>query len=376
MITFRFRTLAAMALCSLVFACERRADPGTASKKESTSSRGLPGQPEKGVKSPAGLAAMPQPPAVFGKLRIPKDNALTPTRIELGHRLFFDARLSVDGSHSCYSCHRNEDGTGGHEPRAIGPGNVQLPRHAPVIWNAAFLPRLYWDGRAESLEAQARGAWAGGNLGVGEENLDAKAREIAAIPAYAKAFDEAYPGEGVSPDTIVRAIASYERTLFCADTAWDSFQAGNAGALDPKQKAGWELFIGKARCNNCHTPPFFSDAYTAEQGMYHNTGVGMAGKSKDEIDPGRSKVSGNPSEFGAFKTPTLRNVAKSAPYFHDGSAATLEEAVRFMAKGGYANDNLDPNMVDRELSDDEIDDLLAFLGALTCQGSLEEPELP
>jgi cytochrome c peroxidase len=317
-----------------------------------------------------------EPPKSLGKISVPDDNPVTPAKAKLGAQLFFDKRLSADGSRSCYSCHQNEDGTGGHEPTAIGAKDEKLTRHAPVIWNVSYLPRLYWDGRAESLEDQAKGAWGGGNMGVGKDNLDAKAKEIADIEGYRKQFDEVFPADGVTANTIVQAIATYERTLFCGDTKFDKFQAGDQSALDEEQKKGWALFTGKAACNNCHTPPFFSDAYTTEQGTYHNTGMGIEGKKEVEVDVGRMRITENPSEWAAFKTPTLRNITKTAPYFHVGAMATLEEAVRFMAGGGYKNKNRDPKLEDKKLSDDEIKSLIAFLGALECTGKLEEPKLP
>lgn len=323
--------------------------------------------------SAAALAALPQPPASLGPLKTPKDNPTTAAKVQLGQRLFFDKSLSVDGTRSCYSCHQNEDGTGGHEPTAIGAKNVPLSRHAPVMWNVAYLPRLYWDGRADSLEAQAKGAWAGANMGVGEENLAAKAAEIGAKPEYGAAFDAAFPGFGATAETVVQALAAYERTLFCGDTALDRHVAGDASALTAEQKAGLELFIGKAACHSCHTPPFFSDAYVMEDGAYHNVGIGIEGKEPSAVDVGRQKISQNPSDWAAFKTPSLRNVTRSAPYLHDGSIASLEEVVRFMAGGGYKNPGLDPKMVDKQLSDDEIQKLVAFLGALECTGSLSPP---
>jgi cytochrome c peroxidase len=317
-----------------------------------------------------------EPPKSLGKPRVPKDNEFSPEKAELGRMLFFDKRLSADGSRSCYSCHLNEDGTGGHLPTAIGAGDKPLPRHSPVLWNIAYLPRLYWDGRAESLEAMAKGAWAGPNLGVVAEAQEAKAKELGAIPGYQDAFARAFPGEGATPENIVKAIATYERTLYCGATAFDRFDAGEASALNDEQKAGWKLFTGKAACNQCHVPPFFSDAFAAEQGVYHNVGIGIEGKRKEDVDPGRSAISKNPSEWAAFKTPSLRNVSKTPPYFHDGSIAKFEDAVRFMAGGGFPNENRDPRLTDRKLGDAEIAQLVAFLGSLECDGVLEEPKLP
>lgn len=318
---------------------------------------------------------LPTPPASLGKPKIPANNPLTSAKVLLGNKLFFDKRLSVDGTRACYSCHLNEDGTGGHDPIAIGAKETKLTRHAPTMWNVGYLPKLYWDGRSDNLEAQATGAWSGGNMGMPKEGLAKKADELGALPEYAPLFEAAFPGDGATPTTIAQALASYERTLFCGDTAYDKFDGGDTSALSDVQQKGKALFTGKAGCSECHTPPFFSDAFMAEQGAFHNTGIAFRDKKPEEVDPGRKKVTNADSDLGSFKTPSLRNVAKSAPYFHDGSAKTLEEAVRFMAKGGFKNKGLDPKLVDKKLSDDEIKQLVAFLESLNCNGKLEEPKL-
>jgi cytochrome c peroxidase len=144
--------------------------------------------------------------------------------------------------------------------------------------------------------------------------------------------------------------------------------------MTAQQKAGWELFIGKAACHSCHTPPLLSDAYVNADGAFHNTGVGIQGKDPNAVDEGRSKISKSGLEWAAFKTPSLRDVARSAPYFHDGSVAKLEDAVRYMVRGGFMNQALDPKLVDKKLSEPEISDLLAFLGALDCPGKLTPPD--
>lgn len=313
--------------------------------------------------------------SVLGPVPIPEDRPQTQAKIELGHRLFFDERLSVDGSRSCYSCHQNEQGTGGETPLAVGAGGKPLPRHSPVLWNVAYLPALYWDGRASSLEAQARGAWAGGNMGVGEENLAAKAAEIGKIPGYAARFAEAFPEEGATPETIVQALSAYERTLVCKDTAYDRYAAGDKEALTAEQKEGLVLFMGKGGCGTCHAPPHFTTAVAGE-GVFFNTGVGVAGVKPEEVDVGRKKVTERDEDFAAFKPPTLRNVTKTAPYFHDGSAKTLQEAVRFMASGGHDNEHKSPLLADRQLTDTEIERIITFLSALDCPQKLERPELP
>ena len=319
---------------------------------------------------------LPPAPAEFPALKIPADNPQTPEKVTLGQQLFFDARLSVDGSRACYTCHHNEHGNGGETPTAVGAQDKPLTRHSPVIWNTAYFEAFYWDGRAGSLEAQAKGAWGGGNMGVGADNLAAKAAEIAKIRGYKKQFKKVFPEEGGTPDTIAKAISAYERTLLCNDTAYDRYAKGDDAALSDEQKAGWAVFMGKGQCAVCHAPPLFSSAMGVPGGLYYNVGIGTDGKPEAEVDVGREAVTGNDADWAAFKVPSLRNVAKSAPYFHDGSVATLREAVKIMASGGIDNKNKTALLADRGLTGAEMNALVAFLGALDCAGTLEEPELP
>jgi cytochrome c peroxidase len=307
------------------------------------------------------------------KLELP-DDPKRDAKIALGHALFFDKRLSVDGTMACYSCHLNEDGNGGHDPKAVGPGGKQLPRHSPVIWNVAWYKNaFYWDGRSPTLEAQGKAAWAGGNMGVGEDKLQAKTDEIAKIAGYKKMFADAFGGEKPSPDHVASALAEYERTLLCSDTKYDKFAAGDKTALDEAQQRGLDVFMGKGMCSACHTPPFFSAAMNVDGGVYFNVGIGTQGKPEAEVDPGRMKVSNNANDWAAFKPPSLRNIAKSAPYLHDGSAAMLDDVLKIMTTGGIPNKNLTPVMGDRKLTAEELADLKAFLGALDC-GTLEPPK--
>lgn len=325
---------------------------------------------------PAEKVELPPAPADFPQMKIPEDNPQTPEKIALGHQLFFDARMSVDGSRSCYSCHQNEHGNGGETPLAVGANEKQLTRHSPVIWNTAYFEAFYWGGRAGSLEAQAKGAWGGGNMGVGKENLGAKTAELSKIKGYKTQFKTVFPEEGMTPDTVAKAISAYERTLICNDTAYDRYAKGDDTALSDQQKQGWGLFMGKGQCAVCHAPPLFSSAMGVPGGLYYNVGIGTAGKAEDEVDIGRAKVSEQDAEWGAFKVPSLRNVSKSAPYFHDGSVQTLAGAVKVMATGGIDNKNKTPLLADRGLSNDELVALTAFLGALDCEGKLEQPNLP
>ncbi len=369
----------------LLAACQKKEPPKAEESPEMKAEREAATQAGRAAASAAAAARLAESqatpkadamnlPADLGKMKIPEDNPQSPEKIELGHQLFFEKRLSADSSRSCYSCHMNEDGNGGHDPLAIGAKNKQLTRHSPVIWNVGFLPRLYWDGRSATLEEQGTAAWAGGNMGVGKENLEKKAKQIGMIPGYKKQFAKVFPEKGATPETIVQAISAYERELVCDDTSYDRFAKGNKDVLTAEQKHGLELFMGKASCVACHSPPFFSSAYLVKDGAYFNVGVGFDGKKEEDVDVGRKKVSNNDTDFGAFKVPTLRNVTKSAPYFHDGSKKTLEEAVRFMAGGGYDNPHKSPLAADRKLSDGEVKDIIAFLGALDCQKELAVPK--
>jgi len=366
------RWLLIMAFTGASLACQKKSEEASKPKELSAAEK---------ASAQAASEAVPKADEMnlvydLGKVKAPEDNPQTDEKIELGRQLFFDKRLSVDGSRSCYSCHQNEDGNGGHDPIAIGAQDKKLTRHSPVIWNVGYLPRLYWDGRSATLEEQGTAALAGGNMGVGKENLGKKAEEIAKIKGYKAQFEQVFPGKGATPETIVQALSAYERTLVCSDTTYDRYAKGDHAQLNANQKRGLELFMGKGACVACHTPPFFSTAYIVKDGAYFNVGVGFEGKKEEEADVGRKKVTNTDTDFAAFKVPTLRNVSKSAPYFHDGSKATLEEAVRFMAKGGFKNAHLSPLMTDKKLADDEIKAIVEFLGALDCQVALAEPKLP
>jgi cytochrome c peroxidase len=308
----------------------------------------------------------------LGDQPLSKENPQSDEKIALGHQLFFDKRLSVDGSVSCYSCHQNEDGNGGKTPLAIGAKDKKLTRHSPVMWNVGYLPALYWDGRSSSLEAQAKGAWGGGNMGVGADNLDKKAAEMAKLPEYKDAFEKAFPGQAVTGDLVAQALSTYERTLICGDTAYDKYAKGDKSALSDLQKDGLEVFTGKGMCTACHSPPFFSSAYFGS-GTFFNVGVGTKGVEEKDVDVGRMAVSKGEKDWAAFKPPSLRNITKSAPYFHDGSVSDLKEAVKFMASGGHDNKNKSPLMSDKKLTDEEIDQIIAFLGALDCNQDLPPP---
>jgi cytochrome c peroxidase len=291
---------------------------------------------------------------------VPDENPMSAAKVELGHELFMDKRLSVDGSRSCYSCHQNQHGNSDGRTTALGAANKPLPRNTPTIWNVGYQPVLYWDGRAASLEEQAIGALKAGNMGLGNA-LETKAAEIGALPEYKEAFEKIFglkAGDTVTSEHVSMALSAYERTLLCGDTAYDRQELGEA------QKRGQALFMGPAGCVGCHNGTSFSD------GLFHLTGIGIDAKDPNE-DLGRGKVTGSSVDNYKFRTPTLRNISKTAPYFHDGSVKTLEEAVRLMASGGQPGVKVDNLLLNRRLADAQIGDLVAFLEALECPGELE-----
>jgi cytochrome c peroxidase len=235
---------------------------------------------------------------------------------------------------------------------------------------------FYWDGRSKTLEEQATAAWAGGNLGVGKDNLDKKAAAIGAVAGYGPLFKAAFGDPAASVDRIATALSEYERSLVCADTAYDRFAKGDKAALSEAQQRGLDVFLGQGQCSACHTPPQFSISMQVDGGVYFNAGIGTAGKAEADVDVGRMSVTNNPSDWAAFKVPSLRNVAKSPPYFHDGSVKTLAEAVTYMANGAQANKNLSALLAPKNLDAAQIADVVAFLEGLNCTGTLEEPKLP
>jgi len=308
---------------------------------------------------------LPLPPQLttYEAMPIPADNQLTPEKVALGRQLFFDERLSGDGSRSCYSCHVCEKGLTDGLAKAVGAFNKQLPRSSPTLWNIGYHKEFYWDGRSPSLEKQAMAAWTGANMGAKADEIVAK---LNAMQGYRAQFQKVF-GSGATADNVVKAVASFERTIISGDTAWDRYRAGDKSALSQSAGRGSNIFQA-IKCNNCHDGVLLTDQ------QYHNVGIGMDQK---EPDVGRFKVTNKPEDTGAFKTPTLRDIAKSAPYFHDGSAKTLEEAVDIMLAGGKDNEHLDrKNLQKHSIPPDQREDLLNFLRALTVDCKLSKPPLP
>ena len=309
------------------------------------------------------ILPLPQQLTTYQAMSIPADNPLTPEKVALGRQLFFDERLSGDGTRSCYSCHLCEKGLTDGLPKAVGAFNKQLPRSSPTLWNIGYHKEFYWDGRSPSLEKQAMAAWTGANMGAKADEIAAK---LNGIEGYHSQFRNVF-GSDATPDNIVKAIAAFERTIISGDTAWDRYRAGDTSAMSEVAVRGWNVFQA-IKCTNCHDGVLLTDQ------QYHNVGIGMDQK---EPDVGRSKVTNKPEETGAFKTPTLRDITKSAPYFHDGSAKTLEEALDTMLGGGKPNEHLDKkNLEKHDVLPDQREALVEFLKALTVDCKLTKPKLP
>ncbi|HEU5236669.1 MAG TPA: cytochrome c peroxidase [Pyrinomonadaceae bacterium] len=309
---------------------------------------------------------LPKQLTTYAPMEIPADNSETPEKVALGRQLFFDERLSGDGTRSCYSCHVCEKGLTDGLAKAVGAFNKQLPRSSPTLWNIGYQKEFYWDGRSGSLEKQALAAWTGANMGAKADEIVAKLNKL---EGYRSQFQKVF-GSNATPDHVAKAIASFERTIITGDTAWDHWRetGGDESRMSPEVKRGWAVFQ-TAKCNNCHDGVLFTDF------QYHNVGIGMDQK---EPDVGRFKVSNNPKDTGAFKTPTLRDIAKSAPYFHDGSVATLEAAVDLMLAGGKPNQYLDKtNLQKHDLTPEQKADLIAFLKSLSVSDcKVTKPPLP
>ena len=289
------------------------------------------------------------------------DNPYTPEAALLGRTLFFDARLSGSGSLACASCHNPsfgwEDGLAfGH-----GEGLRDLGRHTPSILNAAWGRLFFWDGRAASLEAQATGPL--GNPREMNQDLTKLAGKLRAIPGYAPLFERAYPGQGITLGTVVKALTVFERTVASAPAPFDAWLDGDAAAIPDAAKRGFILFTGAGRCAVCHTGPAFTD------GEFHDIGL-------PDADRGRILIAaGDAAAEHAFKTPTLRNVARRAPYMHDGSMHDLPAVMVHYVTAGVARPSR--AITPAQASPAEIDDLLAFLESLSEPArSFPTPTLP
>ena len=292
----------------------------------------------------------------------PTDNPTTPDKVSLGAKLWIDTRLSDSGKTACTSCHLREKGwTDGLVLSRRDNGDMNT-RHTPTMYNVGYLTSYYWDGRAATLEAQVLAAW---RVQLSADPAKATA-VIAAVPGYVAEFQKVF-GAPPSQDNIPKALAAYLRANISGTSPWDRFEMGQSRAVSMDAQAGYKLFTGKARCAVCHAPPLYTD------GGFHNIGL-EAGKAKPDL--GRGGQTKKPEDNSAFKTPTLRSVAISGPYFHDGSRPTLVDAVAYMASGGGQDPGKSPLLSPAGLTDKEITQVAAFLASLTSDERYVAPVLP
>lgn len=283
---------------------------------------------------------------------VPGNNPQTDAKILLGKQLYFDTRLSKDNTISCATCHSPAMGWSDAGPTSSGINSQRGGRRAPPVSNSAYSPLQFWDGRAPTLEEQAKGPIAN-PIEMGNTH-DAMLRTVDGFPGYVEAFKKVFGDVPITIDLVAQAIAAYERTIVTTDSPFDRFVRGDNSALTRQEKRGLEIFNGKGHCTLCHWGGYSSD------GRFHNLGVAPAPGEKP--DEGRQAVTKDPGDAGKFKTPTVRDAAKRPPYMHNGTEKSLLDVVRLYNRGGGTDDaNLDPLMLPLGLSRAEIDALVAFM---------------
>ena len=361
---------------------------------------GAPARPAPGKAPPipkAGILAQPRPtsqvglPAQLSQAVVPPDNPLTREKIELGEKLFFDGRMSADGTVACATCHDPARAFTDGRPVSIGIKGRVGQRNAPTILNALYNKAQFWDGRATNLEDQAMLPIVN-SVEMGQSSLDAAVTNLASIEEYRRTFLKVFD-RPINGSDLLRALAAYERTLVSFDSPFDHFTAGDQNAIDDHAKRGWELFNTKGRCNKCHAlTDTQRDVTNFMDNDFHNIGIGiirhkvvpLAHQAEQEIASGnavavdraaiesemsvlgRFLITKKPADTASFKTPNLRNVLVTGPYFHDGSQMTLWDVMDHYNKGaGLQNPWLDEDIQPLALTEREIDDLVAFLASLT-----------
>ncbi|MDB6148086.1 MAG: cytochrome peroxidase [Spartobacteria bacterium] len=330
-------------------------------------------------------------PAQLTASFIPADNPQTPDKVELGKKLFFDGRLSADGTVACATCHDPARAFTDGRPVSIGIKGRAGQRNAPTVLNALYNKTQFWDGRATNLEAQAALPIVN-PVEMGQPKLDAAVTNVAAVEEYRNAFLKSF-SRPINAVDLLRALAAYERTLVSFDSPFDHFVAGDQNAISQAARHGWDLFNNKAKCNKCHAlTDTHRDTTNFIDNDFHNIGVGiirhkvvpLARKAEREIASGnleavdqaaigsemsvlgRFLITKKQTDIASFKTSNLRNVMVTAPYFHDGSQATLWDAMDHYNKGdGVENPWLDNDIQPLALTEIEIDDLVVFLASLT-----------
>jgi cytochrome c peroxidase len=305
----------------------------------------------------------PQAPLGLPPIFWPDENPYTPAKAELGKLLFFDKRLSSDGSVACASCHDPSKGFGDGAANSLGIGGQRGGRSAPTVINRAYSTLQFWDGRAPTLEEQAKGPIANPIEMTVDKATDLAhgnvVKRLKSVPGYAERFKNVFGTVNVTIDQVAQAIATFERTVLSGNSPFDRYQAGDEKALTPAQRRGMDVFFKKAACDSCHLGFNFTD------GSFENIGIGM---DRPDPDLGRYLVTHREEEKGAFKTPTLREIEHTAPYMHDGSLRSLEEVVEHYDKGGIKNPQLNQRIKPLHLTPQEKSDLVAFLKALSGEG--------
>jgi cytochrome c peroxidase len=298
----------------------------------------------------------------------PADNPTTPDKVELGKMLYFDTRLSSNGTVSCFSCHNVMEGGDDHRTTSIGVHGQAGGRNAPTVWNAAFHSVQFWDGRAASLEEQAKGPPAN-PIEMGMSTLDAVSDRIEKIPGYKPYFDKVFGnGDNINIDNIAKAIAAYERTLITPNSSYDLYVQGEKKALTKQQVRGMQTFADVG-CTACHSGPNFDGpAMSMGQGFYQKfplyTDNDYVSKYGLMNDTGRMAATGNVEDKNMWRVPTLRNLAYTAPYIHTGSVKSIPEAVRVMSK----------TQLGKDLTAGQVEDIVAFLD--TLNGEFPQQTMP
>jgi cytochrome c peroxidase len=308
---------------------------------------------------------LPPVPEGLPPVTHPEDNPPTAAKVQLGKQLYFDPRLSRDRDISCASCHDPAKGWSNGDQFAKGFGGKLGGRNAPTIINSAYNRFQFWDGRAANLEDQALGPMQ--NPIEMNMTLPEVVERLNEVEGYRQQFQEVFGSEEITEERVAQAIAAYERTILSGDAPYDRFKAGDKTALSEAAQRGMSLFFGKAQCSSCHSGPSFTD------NAFHNLGIGM---TAEQPDAGRQEISKLQGDRGSFKTPTLREISRTAPYMHDGSMKTLEEVVEHYNQGGQKNPYLDESVFPLKLSDQEKQDLVTFLKEGLTSDSYPEHEAP
>jgi cytochrome c peroxidase len=292
----------------------------------------------------------PERVGIQSAVSAPPDNPQTQAKIHLGKELYFDTRLSKDNTISCATCHNPAMGWSDAGPTSTGINGQKGGRRSPPVSNSAYNPLQFWDGRAPSLEEQAKGPIQN-PVEMGNTH-EVMIKSVSDIPGYVEEFKAVFGTTPITIDQVAQAIGSYERTIVTTDSPFDRFVSGDEASLTPIERKGLEIFNGKGHCTACHWGSNFSD------GRFHNLGVKPGAKP----DLGRYEITKNEADKGCFKTPTVRDAGLRAPFMHDGSEKSLESLIKLYDNGGGPDkSNLDRMIVPLGLSEKEIEALVAFI---------------